>query len=95
MSINDDTKVNISSYNSVTNYYTIPTDGYLYMYTSINSRNEIYLVNKKGTVSAIQACLTGSQYGGTTCLFIKKGMRVFYKNTTGSGQLYYFPFEIV
>ena len=94
-SLNINTRVDISSYNSLTNCYTIPTDGYLYMYTNLSSRNEICLVNKGGITSAIASNVTGSQYGGSMSLFIKKGMKIFYRTTTGSGQLYYLPLETV
>lgn len=80
------TPVDISGYNSNSNKYTCPNDGYLYLYNQANQSGRIYVYGE-GSSNAIA-------FGGAQCefvVFVKKGFSAFC--TAGASDYKFIPFN--
>lgn len=70
--------VNISAYNSNTNYYTCPTDGYAYLYDagSVLRGFNLQLGNNPSLMKNVS--------GAEMSLFVRKGMRIFVEGASNA-----------
>lgn len=72
------TSVNISSYNSYSNLFTIPADGYLQCTAGSEGATSIVLYGNNTTQASDPHLAHGNNaYGTSTLVFVKKGFKVY------------------
>lgn len=86
----NDTRVNISSYNSASNQYTCPSDGYINI-SANGSGSNITIIYGGIAISA-----TGYTDGGIgkwdyNAMFIREGAQVYVYTVAGTTSAYFFP----
>ena len=88
--------VNITSYDTDSNKYVCPCDGYAYMYmgSTNGSGGFIYIYGATGT-NRIQIGMSVAPTGTypSFCTFVKKGMRLQTHDIVGGGKAYFRPLD--
>lgn len=86
------TSVNITSYNTNVNQYTIPSDGYIQLLTGDTQDDNIYMIlNNALNLSAKTHETNRHEYND---LFVKKGMTVYISANTGNrGTALFMPLQ--
>jgi hypothetical protein len=78
--LSGNTYVDISSYNSISNYYTCPSDGYIRLYGTSSTIARLNLISKDGTSSQL-LMNTKELY---SVVFVRKGAKVFCENANSA-----------
>ena len=84
------TGIQIKSYNSASNYYTCPSDGYLYL-TSQNSASEQSLVYSKDTEQLLLVARSNGTLYGIATLYVRKGTKVYCNVSAQNGSCLFYP----
>ena len=82
------TGVDLTSYNSSGNQYTIPSDGHICV--NIYNGNVGVAVINGATLSGANSTNGNNQFTFTT--FVKKGMKVYVTQIVGSPSIKFYPF---
>ena len=85
-----DTRVNISSYNSTSNMYVAPSDGYAHCNAGTGTRSVIALRSANDTGSGT-ACTFSTPTGNTTSIFVRKGMKLIAVEVGTGGEAWFYP----
>ena len=81
--------IDISSYNSVSNYYTAPCDGYFYM-SAYQRTGSITLISKNTTDLQFSVAASGENTM-RSWVFVRKGMRGYVSQAANSA--YFLPLD--
>ena len=80
------TGINISAYNSASNQYTAPTDGYVRMELR-NANQYFYLMVNDSTMLGGEGHQVANAYDYMS-VFVRKGMKVYYSGTVQTAVFY-------
>lgn len=91
---NAGTSVNITTYNSASNKYTFPSDGYMALYSGSTSSGfmsaNLYGANDQA-ISTFYMDIAHQYQSLPT--FVKKGMKAYLNDTVTNGQFRFYPLE--
>lgn len=79
--------ISLNSYNSETNKYTFPSDGYLVLSSNTSKNGGFKLYGSNGNESGIRiavTCFGTDKYGGQQVIFVKKGMMGFLSSSSST-----------
>ena len=77
--------VNLNAYSSISNYYTVPSDGVIIG----NNGCLVYSIDKGGS----SVTILGTTANSLGSIFVKKGLKIYC--TKNSGNCVYRPYELV
>lgn len=83
--------IDISGYTSSSNYYTFPSDGYVYMNAGAHTGNDIIINMIAGDGTIRRNFAEAAQ--GFYALFVKKGMRAYFTLTGSDNICRFYPFN--